>query len=79
MRKGKWKLLLPNRKNYYGYVKDRGSEGMELYNLEADIGEKHNVVKQHPEIVSALLGLTKAFQWPEKLPDTTIVPRKKRS
>ena len=36
-------------------------------------------LKQHPEIVSALLGLTKAFQWPEKLPDTTIVPRKKRS
>jgi len=79
VRKGKWKLLLPNRKNYYGYVKDRGSEGMELYNLEADIGEKHNVVKQHPEIVSELLGRIKAFQWPEKLPDTTIVPRKKRS
>ncbi len=77
VRKGKWKLLLPNRKNYYGYVKDKGSEGMELYNLEADIGEKHNLVKQHPEIVSELLGLIKAFQWPEKLPDTNIVPKKK--
>ncbi|MBN2316566.1 MAG: sulfatase [Sedimentisphaerales bacterium] len=79
VRKGKWKLLLPNRKNYYSYVKDRGSEGMELYNLESDIGEKNNVVKQHPEIVSELLGLIKAFQWPETLPDTNIVPRKKSS
>lgn len=79
VRKGKWKLLLPNRKKYYGYVKDRGSKGMELYNLESDIGEKNNVVKQHPEIVSELLGLIKAFQWPETLPDTNIVPRKKSS
>jgi arylsulfatase A-like enzyme len=79
VRKGKWKLLLPNRKNYYNYVKDRGSKGMELYNLESDIGEKHNIVKQHPDIVSDLLGLIKAFQWPETLPDTNIVPRKKSS
>jgi arylsulfatase A-like enzyme len=77
VRKGKWKLLLPNRKNYYGYVKDRGSSGMELYNLESDIGEKNNLVQQHPEIVSELLGLIKAFQWPEQLPDTAIVPKKK--
>ncbi|MHC4074726.1 MAG: sulfatase family protein [Planctomycetota bacterium] len=72
VRKGKWKLLLENRKNYYGYVKDTGSKEMELYNLESDIGEKHNLAKQHPEIVSEMLELIKAFQWPAKLPDTAI-------
>jgi arylsulfatase A-like enzyme len=77
VRKGKWKLLLENRKNYYGYVKDTGSKEMELYNLESDIGEKHNLAKQHPEIVSEMLELIKAFRWPAKLPDTAIVPKKK--
>ncbi len=79
VRKGKWKLLLPNRKNYYGYVKDRGSSGMELYNLESDIGETNNLVERHPEIASELLALTKAFRWPDSLPDTNIVPRKKKA
>lgn len=77
VRKGKWKLLVANRKNYYGYVKDRGSDGIELYNLESDIGEKHNVAGLHPEIVSEMLELIEAFRWPEKLPGTNIIPRKK--
>ena len=77
VRRGKWKLLLANRKNYYGYVKDRGSSGMELYNLETDIGEKHNLADQHPEVVSELLELARAFQWPAELGDTSIVPKKK--
>lgn len=77
VRKGRWKLLLANRKNYYGYVKDRGSNGMELYDLKSDIGEKRNVAKQHPDKVEELLNLTKAFQWPSKLPGTHIVSRKK--
>ncbi len=77
-RKGKWKLLLPNRKNYYNYVKDTGSNEMELYNLESDLGEKRNLAGQHPGIVSEMLELIKAFQWPAKLPDTAIVPKKKK-
>lgn len=76
VRKGRWKLLLANRKNYYGYVKDRGSSEMELYDLESDIGEKRNVAAQHPEVVAELLELAKAFQWPSKLPGTHIVPPK---
>jgi arylsulfatase A-like enzyme len=76
VRKGKWKLLLPNRQNYYSYVKDRGSDGMELYNLESDIGEKNNLVQKHPEIVSELLEIIKAFQWPLTLPDTAIILKK---
>jgi len=78
VRKGKWKLLLPNRKNYYNYVKDTGSNEMELYNLESDIGEKRNLAGQHPEIVSEMLELIKAFLWPAKLPDTAITPKRKK-
>jgi len=77
VRKGKWKLLVANRKNYYGYVKDRGSSETELYNLESDIGEKRNLAGQHPEIVSEMLELIKAFQWPKKLPALNINIRKK--
>jgi len=41
VREGKWKLLFR-----------KGS--LELYNLQADIGEKNNLVKQNPEIVKHL-------------------------
>jgi len=78
VRKGRWKLLLANRKNYYNYVKDTGSNEMELYDLKSDIGEKRNVVKQHPEVVADLLSLTKAFKWPAKLPSTDITIKKKK-
>jgi arylsulfatase A-like enzyme len=76
VRRGRWKLLLPNRKNYYNYVKDRGSNDMELYDLQADIGEKHNLVEKNPQIVSEMLELIKTFQWPSKLPDTNITLKK---
>ena len=78
VRKGRWKLLLANRKNYYNYVKDTGSNEMELYDLKSDIGEKRNVVKQHPEVVAELLSLAKAFRWPAKLPSTDITAKKKK-
>jgi arylsulfatase len=79
VRKGRWKLLLPNRKNYYNYVKDTGSNEMELYDLKSDIGEKRNVAGLHPEVVEQLLDLVRAFQWPASLPDTNIIPRKNNS
>ena len=59
-------------------MKDMGSNEMELYNLESDIGEKLNLAGQHPGIVSEMLELIKAFQWPEKLPDTAIIPKKRK-
>jgi hypothetical protein len=59
-------------------VKDTGSNEMELYNLESDLGEKRNLAGQHPGIVSEMLELIKAFQWPAKLPDTAIIPKKKK-
>ena len=44
VRAGKWKLLA-----------NRSGE-VELYNLEADIGEAHNLVEQHPDVVERLQG-----------------------
>jgi len=64
VRQGKWKLILPNRKRFYGYLKDKGSRDVELYDLEADIGEKNNVAGDNPEIVARLLALAKAFPKP---------------
>ena len=79
VRKGPWKLLLPDRKVFYGYVKDKGSKEAELYNLDNDLGEKHNVAAEHPEIVAELTKLTKTFKWPEKLyPPVIGLPAKTR-
>lgn len=75
VRQGKWKLLLAGRKDFYGYVKDRGSQDVELYNLESDIGEKKNLASEHPEVVEEMLALAKAFRWPEKLYDNPIRTR----
>jgi len=65
-----WKLILPNRQTFYGYVKDRGSENIELYDLSKDIGEKRNLAQNHPELVQKLLAL--ASQAP-KAEDPTIL------
>jgi arylsulfatase A-like enzyme len=72
VRKGPWKLHLPNHKVFYGYVKDRGSGELELYNLQNDIGEKQNLAKEHPDVVADLLKLSQSFEWPQKLFDNTI-------
>ena len=78
VRKGKWKLILPDRKMFYGYVDDRGSGKVELYDLSTDIGEKNNVAGEHPEVVREMLEYSKTFSWPETLFGTNIgLPQKK--
>jgi arylsulfatase A-like enzyme len=78
VRKGKWKLILPDRKKFYGYVDDRGSGKTELYDLDSDIGETKNLAEQHPEVVGEMVKLTEAFQWPGKLFEHRIgLPPKK--
>ncbi len=59
VRRKNWKLVLPNRQMFYGYVKDRGSQEVELYDLSKDIGEARNVASAHPEIVGKLLELAR--------------------
>jgi arylsulfatase A-like enzyme len=54
IRRGKWKYLKAKH-NVYGYARDtKRKEVEELYDLEADIGEKNNLAAEHPEIVAKL-------------------------
>jgi arylsulfatase A-like enzyme len=70
VRQGPWKLFLPGRQVFYDYVKDRGSAGLELYQLDTDPGEQRNVARENPAVVERLTKLAVAFQWPEKLFET---------
>lgn len=72
VRKGPWKLHLPNHKVFYGYVKDKGSGELELYNLKDDIGESKNLAKEKPDVVADLLKLSQSFEWPPTLFDNSI-------
>jgi arylsulfatase A-like enzyme len=58
VRSGKWKLhlALPPGKG------ETGTTGSALFDLEADIGEKTNVLTDHPEVVERLRGYVKVFQ-----------------
>lgn len=67
VRKGSWKLMLPDRRDFYRYVSDKGSGGVELYSLENDVGEEHNVAEDHPEVVQRLLKHAKSFEMPDQL------------
>lgn len=44
LRSGRWKL----------HFSKRGEELRELYDLDTDIGEEHNVIERHPEVVARL-------------------------
>jgi len=79
VRRGKWKLLLPDREKFYGYVDDKGSGKIELYDLNSDVGETKNLADAHPEIVDRMVEHAKAFRWPEKLYEPRIgLPRPKK-
>ena len=79
VRMGKWKLLLADREKFYGYVDDKGSGQIELYDLDADIGETKNLAKQHPDIVQQMVQHAESFQRPEKLYEHRIgLPRPKK-
>jgi arylsulfatase A len=57
--KGTWKYIAPQEKPVPEWLKNKKVEsGLErepqLYDLQRDPGEVHNVANQHPEIVKAL-------------------------
>lgn len=64
IRKGKWKLLLPGRKpeQDHRFLMDFGTNGLELYDLDSDIGEKNNIVDDHPEVVKELRETLDSFK-----------------
>ena len=78
VRLGNWKVLRADRKKHYGYVNDKGSGQVELYNLADDIGEAHNVAEDHPDVVQQLLEFADNFPLPEEEydPGIRLVPAK---
>ncbi len=66
VRSGRWKLHFPHR--YRTLAGEPGRDGLpgpykivrtglELYDLETDVGERHNVADKHPEVVRRLQAL----------------------
>jgi arylsulfatase A-like enzyme len=66
LRSGRWKLVFPHK--YRSLTGDPGRDGtpdgysyptcgLELYDLENDVGEQHNVIDQHPDVVARLQAL----------------------
>lgn len=66
IRQGKWKLELCAGSGGWseprpGSPGEKGLPDTQLYDLSADIGERKNVVAEHPEIVSQLTALLKKY------------------
>ena len=59
VRKGKWKVVLPNPTMRYVYVKDAERTKPELYNIEDDISEENDLAAQHPEVLRDMMALAK--------------------
>jgi len=65
VRKGDWKLIRFYARN------DDGTDDLELYDLKNDLGERHNLAKEKPELVQELNALITDF-----LKDTeAVIPK----
>ena len=59
IRVGQWKAVRQNMSS--------GNLGIELYDLERDISEKHNVADAHPKVVARLAALMSEQHVPSKI------------
>jgi len=86
VRQGKWKLHFPHGYRSYKGVEPgkgglpgpyaHGETGLELYDLENDIGEKHDVADKHPEVVEKLKALGKIAR--KELGDKELIGKEVR-
>ena len=60
VRSGRWKLHLPLDAKRTGLAGGTAPAQAELYDLDADIGETHNVVALHADVVQRLTALAEA-------------------
>ena len=61
VRKGPWKLRLPNLKRLRNWSEfDRGTQETELYHLGRDLGETENVADEYPDVVERLKAIAEA-------------------
>jgi len=67
VRQGKWKYLKPNA-HFHGYaIEDDRKKVDELYDLEADLGERTNLAAEFPEMVSELKALMQSVEGRDRL------------
>ena len=67
VRRGKWKYLKPDA-FFHGYAKEDDRKQVdELYDLEADLGERNNLADEHPEKIAELKALMKEIEGGDKL------------
>ena len=60
VRSGPWKLRLPDLKELRTWTEnDHGTNKLELYQLDRDIGESSNVAAQNPDVVERLMAVAK--------------------
>ena len=70
VRRGRWKLHVPHNYRSVAVVGQDGRRGeyvqkqvgVSLFDLDADVEERHNVADAHPAIVERLKGLIEAFE-----------------
>ena len=62
VRSGKWKYLKPDAHFFNYAVEDDRKQVDELYDLESDLGEQHNIASKHPEKVAELKELLKSIE-----------------
>ena len=62
IRKGNWKLILGRGSGGWSYEGQKDEPAGQLYDLSADIGEKHNLYDAYPEKVAELTGLFNMFE-----------------
>jgi arylsulfatase A-like enzyme/CubicO group peptidase (beta-lactamase class C family) len=73
VRKGNYKLVLSDRRQHYAYVQDKGSNRFELYDLAKDLGEKHDLAQEKPDLVQELKRYATSIPHPDTVPDDRIV------
>ena len=62
VRSGQWKLHLGKSKRKRTGKRDKVASSTQLFDLSKDIGEKKNVLKDHPEVVARLRGYVDVFE-----------------